>query len=251
MEYKSSAELKSEAKALLKGRWSTGILLSLVPFLASIVYFVIINILFVLVGLGSIASGSSQSGMLETVSIIAVIVLIVAIISLSILISLIQTGVDFVYLDWIRKPEMDIEPINNSFQIFKKGQAGGVVLLYIVEYVFVYLWTLLLVIPGLIKSIAYSQSYYIYKDVNDSSLNNNMTIPNYITESRQLMDGHKGRYFYMMFSFLGWSILATLTLGIGFLWLIPYMSATYAAFYKDLARDKYVGSLIHDEDVAL
>ena len=52
-----------------------------------------------------------------------------------------------------------------------------------------------------------------------------------------MMDGHKFEYFMLQLSFLGWGILSVLSLGIGFLWLNPYMNTTYAAFYKNLTEN--------------
>ncbi len=58
-----------------------------------------------------------------------------------------------------------------------------------------------------------------------------------ITASRRLMKGQKGRLFWLDLSFIGWHILAILTIGIGYLWLNPYISATKAAFYEDLQNN--------------
>ncbi len=60
-----------------------------------------------------------------------------------------------------------------------------------------------------------------------------------ITESRRMMDGHKMEYFILCLSFIGWFILSCITLGIGFLWLIPYFYTTSAAFYEEIAEEYY------------
>ncbi len=54
------------------------------------------------------------------------------------------------------------------------------------------------------------------------------------------MKGHKWRFFLLEMSFIGWGILAVLSLGIGFLWLFPYENATRVAFYEDLTKGKYL-----------
>jgi uncharacterized membrane protein len=53
------------------------------------------------------------------------------------------------------------------------------------------------------------------------------------------MVGHKGEYFLLQLSFIGWALVATLTFGIGFLWLAPYIQATNAAYYRNLAGDQF------------
>ncbi len=57
------------------------------------------------------------------------------------------------------------------------------------------------------------------------------------TRSREMMKGHKFDLFYLYLSFIGWGILAVLTLGIGFIWLVPYVQTTTAAFYNDLKSE--------------
>ena len=105
--------------------------------------------------------------------------------------------------------------------------------------IFEFFWTLLFIIPGIIKSYSYSQTYFIYKDCLASGRNEDMNYLDYVTESRKLMKGHKFELFVLQLSFLGWAILSVLTLGIGFIWLIPYINGVMAEFYNDLAGDKF------------
>lgn len=58
-----------------------------------------------------------------------------------------------------------------------------------------------------------------------------------ITESRRRMKGYKGKYFLLNLSFIGWGILCLFTLGIGFLWLAPYIYTSNATFYQNLIAD--------------
>ena len=94
------------------------------------------------------------------------------------------------------------------------------------EGVYVILWTLLLIVPGIIKSISYSQTYYVLKDNPELSYNAA------IERSMAMMEGHKMQYFLLMLSFIGWVILAMLTFGLLTLWVNPYISATSAHFYE-------------------
>lgn len=91
------------------------------------------------------------------------------------------------------------------------------------------LWALLFVIPGIIKSYSYAMTPFILADRPE------LTANEAITRSRALMDGHKFELFVLELSFIGWELLSVLTLGIGLLWLIPYMSAARAAFYREIA----------------
>lgn len=91
---------------------------------------------------------------------------------------------------------------------------------------FTCLWSLLFVIPGIIKALSYSQAMYIVAE------NPEIDALEAINRSKRIMDGHKMELFVLELSFLGWALLGTLTLGILYIWLVPYMNATMANFYN-------------------
>ncbi|WP_032123182.1 DUF975 family protein [Clostridium amazonitimonense] len=94
--------------------------------------------------------------------------------------------------------------------------------------VFVALWTCLLVIPGIIALLSYSQAFYIMAD------NPDIAPMEALQMSRSYMNGNKGRLFLLQLSFIGWAILSIFTLGIGMLWLGPYIKLSETNFYDDL-----------------
>ena len=93
--------------------------------------------------------------------------------------------------------------------------------------IFTILWTLLLIIPGLIKGISYSQTFFLLKD------NPEYSALEAITESKKRMKGYKWKFFLMNLSFIGWVFIAIFTLGIGFLWLSPSVATVNATFYNE------------------
>jgi len=102
---------------------------------------------------------------------------------------------------------------------------------------FITLWCLLLVIPGIIKAFSYAMTPFILTDHPE------LTAKQAIRRSMELMDGHKWELFVLGLTFFGWEILNALTLGIGSFWLNPYRNAAYAAFYREITtqkRDTYV-----------
>ncbi len=101
----------------------------------------------------------------------------------------------------------------------------------LLQAVYTFLWTLLLVVPGIIKYYSYAMTSFILKD--EPELQNNAAIE----KSMRMMEGRKMDLFLLDLSFIGWAILSCLTLGIGFLFLSPYMNSAHAAFYEDL-RDE-------------
>ena len=113
-----------------------------------------------------------------------------------------------------------------------RNDLGDNIIIGILNGVFIALWSLLFVIPGIVKSYSYSMAYYIKLDHPE------YTPTEAITESRRLMDGNKMRLFCLHLSFIGWAIVSFFTLGIGMLWLIPYMNAANAEFYQDLVMGR-------------
>jgi uncharacterized membrane protein len=114
------------------------------------------------------------------------------------------------------------------FYGFKKfGTALGAYLLFIV---FTLLWAILLIVPGIIAAISYGMSFFIIAE------DDTIGPLDAIKKSKQMMYGHKWKYFCLCLRFLGWGLLCILTLGIGFLWLSPYMAVSFAKFYDDLLK---------------
>ena len=118
--------------------------------------------------------------------------------------------------------------LNDEFAYFKYfGKALG---LRVVMYVFIFLWTLLFLIPGLIATYRYAMAPYILAEHPE------MGIMEAIDASKQMMDGNKWSLFCLEISFIGWTLLSSLTLGIGDLFLTPYMKMATAHFYMNLSR---------------
>ena len=96
------------------------------------------------------------------------------------------------------------------------------------QNLYIILWSLLLIVPGIVASYSYAMTRYIMAE------DNNISPKEAIERSKELMMGNKWRLFCLEFSFIGWALLAGLTLGIGNLWLTPYRHAAEAAFYRDI-----------------
>ncbi|HBE76906.1 MAG TPA: hypothetical protein DDW65_03875 [Firmicutes bacterium] len=116
--------------------------------------------------------------------------------------------------------------IENLFDGFKSFSPALILQLWIT--LFTFLWTLLLVIPGIIATLRYSLSFYILRDHPE------LKPKEALERSKQIMKGRKGKLFLLGLSFIGWGLLAVLTLSIGFLWLVPYINASLAGFYEDV-----------------
>ncbi len=112
---------------------------------------------------------------------------------------------------------------------FKECMSDAI-LLSVVSKILIVLWTLLFIIPGIIKSYAYSMAFYIQQD------QKNKDWRFCIDKSQEMMKGHKWDLFVLDLSFIGWYIVGLLCLGIGTLFVTPYHQMARANFYLELKK---------------
>lgn len=139
---------------------------------------------------------------------------------------ILMIGGIFLWWDVANGKVVEIKTLFEGFNDYLRYLIGGLLF-----YVYILLWTLLFVIPGIIKSISYSQTFYLMRD--DPQLKGEDAIK----LSMKMMDGHKMDYFLLQLSFIGWLILSSLTFGILLLWVGPYMHTARAEFYKELRKE--------------
>ena len=121
--------------------------------------------------------------------------------------------------------------LNNLFIGFKEC-LGDAIILHVMTSIFIFLWTLLLIIPGIIKSYAYSMAIYVQQD------QPNKDWSYCLNRSKELTKGHKWDLFVLDLSFIGWYIVGFLCLFVGTLWVRPYYEMTKANFYLELIKDE-------------
>jgi uncharacterized membrane protein len=136
-------------------------------------------------------------------------------------------GLDAYFLDLIRKQETSFNHLFSGFNYFVQT-----LLIYLLSALYIILWSLLLIVPGIMKAFSYSMTYYILKD------NPGMEAGEVIDASMALMQGHRWRLFVLCLSFFWWFMLCAVTCGIAVAYVGPYMSATLAGFYQDLIDNK-------------
>jgi len=98
---------------------------------------------------------------------------------------------------------------------------------------YILLWSLLFIIPGIIAGYSYAMTGYILAEHPD------MRAGDAISYSKEMMKGNKWRLFCLHCSFIGWGILCLFTFGIGNLWLTPYKQAAEAAFYLEISEKRW------------
>jgi uncharacterized membrane protein len=121
--------------------------------------------------------------------------------------------------------------IKNIFDGFKRFFPSFLLLFF--TGLFTALWSLLLIIPGIVKAFGYSMAFYIMHD------NPGIKPLEALKRSQIMMKGYKFKLFLLEISFIGWMFLCSIfTLGIGYLWLYPYISLSIANFYENLKRNQ-------------
>lgn len=139
----------------------------------------------------------------------------------------IQVGVDRFFL----KNNQEPANLKELLYAFQSGNYLKIVAAKFLASLFAALWSLLLVIPGIIKQFEYLMVSYILAD------NPDMPVMDALRKSKQMMKGHKWNAFVLSLSFLGWGILSLLTGGIlDIFYVRPYMEATYAELYLALKQ---------------
>jgi uncharacterized membrane protein len=121
----------------------------------------------------------------------------------------------------------------------------GIAKTMLLKSVLIFLWSLLLIIPGIIKAYAYRMVPYILAD------NPNIGARKAIALSNEMTMGHKFDMFVLDLSFIGWYLLGSLALGVGVLFVMPYENATNAELYLVLRKDALETNLCSYEDLLL
>lgn len=196
-----NSELRAKAREQLKGKWKT-------PVLAVLVY-------------GVIAMGMSAVPLIGPLASL-------------VLTAPLMLGLIIFFLKFSNGEPVEVSNLFDGFTYF--GPALG---LYYWMGLWIFLWSLLLFIPGIIKSISYSMSFYIMAD------NPQIGAKEALNISKRITTGFKGKIFMLGLSFIGWSLLACLTLGIGFLWLVPYAQLSFVNLYKELKAEAEANGNYH------
>ena len=211
-----NSELRAQARERLEGQWGTFVLMTFLML-------VIQTILQIPGYIGSLLEVLSPENVLASLSfsnISNILSLLALPLSWGLTVSLLRNH---------REESVDLE---NLFDGFRGGRYTRVFCALFLVRLFTFLWTLLLIIPGIMKAFSYALTPYILLDEPE------LTARQAITRSCEIMQGRRWKLFCLSLSFIGWGILSLLTFGIGFLWLAPYMNASIAAFYED-ARAEY------------
>ena len=234
---KRNTDYKNDALAALKGNWGKAVL-------ATVIYMAIVYIAmgpYLYQNFKFQAAMTAAGGAMDAEALVSQMSTVTGYAGLYGLLTIFLIAplmVGFINAFRVLLLQGDREIPTNMYKIATKGYWHKVWGMFLMS-VFILLWSMLFVIPGIIKTFSYAMTPYILDEHPELSANDA------IDRSRAMMKGHKFDLFWLLLSFIGWGILCVFTLGIGFLWLTPYMETSMAAFYEDLKADYEVnGGLI-------
>ena len=204
-------ELKSAAKEQIQG--NIGIL-----FICKLIVFIIVV---VATSLPTIAPFLSVSTVLMG------LVTFVGSFATTILLPPFMLSFAMIYLKLREGHRPEVGHIFNGFSYMGKS-----IWLYIIMQIFIFLWSLLLLIPGIIKAYAYMLCMYVLAE------NPGMTAREALSESKRITNGYKWSLFVLGLSFILWGLLCVVTLGIAAIYVVPYYEATFANAYKKIQAEQ-------------
>lgn len=144
---------------------------------------------------------------------------------LQLALSILSAGFVIFLLNTVRRVDACYGNLLDGFGMF-----GRIILLNILQYVFIVLWSMLFIIPGIIAAYKYRMALYLLIDHPE------MSVMQCIRESKKMMDGHKGELFVLDFSFIVWDLLASIPY-VGYIvdiWRVPFMNTCYVLYYEEL-----------------
>ncbi|BCN30088.1 DUF975 family protein [Anaeromicropila herbilytica] len=145
-----------------------------------------------------------------------------------------------VYIFYLRFTKGNKVTIDMMFDGYRKRFVKAIGLGFMLR-LYIFLWSFLLIIPGIIKALSYSMSYYIFDEKEDLSINEVISL------SREMMKGYELELFLLNLSFLGWVLLCILTCGLATFWVHPYIHVAKSNFYLKVKKEYYDKELISAE----
>ena len=190
----------------------------------SVIYFIIAVVASVILGVAETRTNMSQAVELSTAGYTLMWVLTAVSLVVTFAFMLLAYGFLVYFLKVSRRQMPESKELFAGFS----SNWMKVLAVNIMVGVFTFLWSLLLIVPGIIKACGYSMSNYILAD------NPDMQYMEVIKKSTQMMNGHKKDYFVLGLSFIPWILLTAVTLGIASIWVAPYIQTTTAHFYENI-----------------
>ncbi|SFC82036.1 Protein of unknown function [Bacillus sp. 491mf] len=231
------SDFKKAALSSLKGKWGLGAGASFLYYIISTIGTFIIGFPLFFLGLlfSEIMNASASPTGDERLNAVGATSYVLTFVIISLVLIGLQSIMSYGYCNLtLRLAKRESTTIDDLFEGFRKKNIFKSIKLALLMSVYVFLWSLLLIVPGIIKCFSYSMAYYIMLDHPE------YTASEALKKSQEMMKGHKFDLFILSLSFIGWFILGAVilffTIGIPFLWIYPYYFTTISHFYLNLVN---------------
>jgi len=236
---KYAADFRSIARDALRGKWGIAVIVGLIavllggagadgPGVKLNIDMSGANVSFEYAGQTIISTGGGLNSEVEALIVGSTIYIALAAIAMAVVYfllgSIVEVGYSRFNLELVDRHDPSFDALFAYFSCWKTAAAAR-----FLKSLYTLLWSFLFIIPGIFAIYSYAMTGYILAEHPE------LTASEAIDCSKQMMSGNRWRLFCLQFSFIGWDILCSFTLGIGGLWLNPYKQATTAAFYREIS----------------
>lgn len=217
-------DYRAKARGALQGNWGLAVGTGLAVQFISVALVYVVRIILAAIGIISFSSVFTMDDLEIYSSGLGIFVYWLLTMASTFIVYALSIGYAYFNLNLVRGDEFRFDDIFARFHKILK-----IFGLFFMIGLFTALWSLLLVIPGIIAAFRYAMAPYIMAEDPE------VGVMEAIRKSKEMMKGYKWKYFCLELSFIGWILLGIITLGIGLLWVGPYMEAAGAAFYLEIS----------------
>ncbi len=223
-------DLMTRARNALNGIWGNAVLIAFVFVVVIMGIQIAVNMLTRIVGaiMAAVSAASSTTPDSGITTVIVCMMGVMAMIGIgvagAILRGPVEYGLQYTFLKLARRNNPQVNDLFAAFPTSFLRIAWA----YIRMQIFIFLWSLAFIIPGIVAGYSYSMTFFILADYPDISARDAME------KSKRMMRGYRWKLFCLHWRFFGWMLLCVCTCGIGFLWLGPYIETSMACFYESV-----------------
>lgn len=215
---KTNSEIRQESLSIMKGNWASGVIVTLLLFVAVTLCSAITS------SFGLCGNKTVMNYISELLNLLVAIFIFYPL----------AMSMVIMFLSFVKSGEkLSAKGLTLGF---KSPFYDKSVVLYLLMAIYTLLWSLLLIVPGIIKSLSYALAPYILAE------NPELKANEAIEKSMAMMNGHKMQLFLMWLGYVGFALLSALALGIPLLWLHPYYQVVMVKFYEEVKSEYKVAA---------
>lgn len=225
-------QVKNQAKLTISSDRKKFIMLNLPAVVITILYFIGVYLTAYTITSTGVTEEALQGSIINIMTPRFEIIMM----GIQLFIAMIQNGIQYTSLDYVRDPRTEVKSLRDAFQVFTGKYFVPVIAMWLLTDILIQAGMSLFIVPGIYIYLVLSQQYFIFKDGNSGE--QKLGFFSAMLNSGLIVKGYKWDYLILVLSFLGWDILNVFTFGVLSIWLLPYKNLSYAIFYQRLIEVK-------------